>query len=335
MRTWISFRTPIRGIRVGVGASLPAARVYRVSATGAKVSNIGSTVMLAGLAITVTAHDAVGATASTTVTATQSGAAPVTMSQDWANYNLQNGGGDFANPYMPIPFYAHQSPYNVGSLVRGTDYTTSVVFHPSTFPNNTVFTWSFPEVAASGHVYNFDSIDFGYNTGAPQTPIPAFQIQNLTTLTATTNYSLSGETQFFNIIYDFFVYPTSTPGAQSTAHEFSITLHCQNYEAAAVTGLASNLKFNYPDSQGTQWIIYDYGGGAIGSQIVIDRADFADVPNNYVIDIKGIINAAVAHGWVSANEWFVGIGLGAEPAQGNGSWTLNSWSFNYNGTIYP
>jgi hypothetical protein len=51
MRTWISFRTPIRGIRVGAGASLPPARVYHVSATGRKVWNIGSTVMLVGLAI--------------------------------------------------------------------------------------------------------------------------------------------------------------------------------------------------------------------------------------------------------------------------------------------
>jgi hypothetical protein len=51
MRTWISFRTPIRGIRVGVGASLPAARTYYVSATGLKVWRIGSAVMLAGLAL--------------------------------------------------------------------------------------------------------------------------------------------------------------------------------------------------------------------------------------------------------------------------------------------
>jgi hypothetical protein len=51
MRSWISFRTPIRGIRVGVGASLPAARRYYMSATGAKIWRIGSTLMLAGLAI--------------------------------------------------------------------------------------------------------------------------------------------------------------------------------------------------------------------------------------------------------------------------------------------
>jgi hypothetical protein len=43
MRTWLSFRTPIRGIRVGAGASLSAARVYAVSATGQKVWRIGST----------------------------------------------------------------------------------------------------------------------------------------------------------------------------------------------------------------------------------------------------------------------------------------------------
>ena len=51
MRTWISFRTGIRGIRVGASLPNPAARTYRVSATGQKVWRVGSTLMLAGLAI--------------------------------------------------------------------------------------------------------------------------------------------------------------------------------------------------------------------------------------------------------------------------------------------
>jgi hypothetical protein len=51
MRTWISFRTGIRGVRVGVALPNPAARTYRVSATGRKVWRIGQAVMLVGLAI--------------------------------------------------------------------------------------------------------------------------------------------------------------------------------------------------------------------------------------------------------------------------------------------
>jgi hypothetical protein len=51
MRTWLSFRTGIRGVRVGVALPNPAARVYPVSATGRKVWRVGSTLMLAGLAI--------------------------------------------------------------------------------------------------------------------------------------------------------------------------------------------------------------------------------------------------------------------------------------------
>jgi heme A synthase len=51
MRTWLSFRTPLRGVRVGVALPNPAVQVYRVSAIGAKVSHIGSAVMLVGLAI--------------------------------------------------------------------------------------------------------------------------------------------------------------------------------------------------------------------------------------------------------------------------------------------
>ena len=51
MRTWISFRTGIRGVRVGVALPNPAARVYPVSATGRKVWRVGSALMLAGLVV--------------------------------------------------------------------------------------------------------------------------------------------------------------------------------------------------------------------------------------------------------------------------------------------
>jgi hypothetical protein len=51
MRTWISFRTGIRGVRVGVALPNHAARIYQVSAMGRKIWIIGSTLMLAGLGI--------------------------------------------------------------------------------------------------------------------------------------------------------------------------------------------------------------------------------------------------------------------------------------------
>jgi hypothetical protein len=51
MRTWVSFRTGIRGVRVGVALPNPAARTYPVSAIGLKVWNVGQAVMLVGLAL--------------------------------------------------------------------------------------------------------------------------------------------------------------------------------------------------------------------------------------------------------------------------------------------
>jgi hypothetical protein len=51
MRSWISFRTAIPGIRVGASLPNSAARIYQVSATGRTVWRIGSAVMLIGLAI--------------------------------------------------------------------------------------------------------------------------------------------------------------------------------------------------------------------------------------------------------------------------------------------
>ena len=51
MRTWLSFRTGIKGVRVGASLPNPAARVYQVSAIGRKVWRVGSALMLAGLAV--------------------------------------------------------------------------------------------------------------------------------------------------------------------------------------------------------------------------------------------------------------------------------------------
>ena len=51
MRTWLSFRTPFRGIRAGVSLPNPAARTYYMSATGQKIWLIGSALMWGGLAI--------------------------------------------------------------------------------------------------------------------------------------------------------------------------------------------------------------------------------------------------------------------------------------------
>jgi hypothetical protein len=50
MRSWISFRTGIRGVRVGLALPNSTARIYPMSPTGLKIFRIGSAVMLIGLA---------------------------------------------------------------------------------------------------------------------------------------------------------------------------------------------------------------------------------------------------------------------------------------------
>jgi hypothetical protein len=50
MRTWLSFRTGIRGVRVGVALPNPAARTYYVSATGRKVCRWANILRSGGIA---------------------------------------------------------------------------------------------------------------------------------------------------------------------------------------------------------------------------------------------------------------------------------------------
>ena len=52
MRTWISYPTGIRGIRLGAAVPLNTRpRIYAVSPIGLKVWRVGSSLMLAGLAL--------------------------------------------------------------------------------------------------------------------------------------------------------------------------------------------------------------------------------------------------------------------------------------------
>jgi hypothetical protein len=264
--------------------------------------------------------------------------APVTINRDWETFNY--AAGDAGTTPSPIPFFAQIEPWNTGSLRRGTDYTTSVVLYPNTFPAGTVFNWSYPEVTASGHVYSYDSVVFGAYTKEPKNTIPPCQIQNLTTLTATHSASYTAEADsnnvpgaYFDLVYDFATFPTSTPTTE--VHEISIVLHSQNYDASFIGSMPAANKFNFTDTYGTQWICYTTNPGGTGNQIVFERTDFSDGSLNATVDIKAMLQAVVSHGWASGTEWFVGTGLGAEVAQGSGSWTLHSWSFNYNGTTYP
>jgi len=270
---------------------------------------------------------------------------PHIIDTDWTYFNTYSQQTPTA-----IPFWASTSPWNVGALTRvsspdqvtpaGNSFFTRIRLFPNNFPNHTTVEWAFPEKAAPSHVYCFDRIVMGKTSDHAYTDtVPYCQIQNLATLTATHDATYASEAggAHHNIIYDFFTYSTVPGDYNNFQNEFSISLHCQDYEAAAVADLPASNKFEFTDSQGTAWICYTHATpaiGAKGNQIVFVKADYSDCLV-YTVDIKAMLQACVSRGWALGTDYFAGIAIGAEPAQGTGQWTLNSWSLSYNGTTYP
>ncbi len=241
-----------------------------------------------------------------------------TISGDWETSNLDGG-----------PYWALNGTWNTGGLVNGTDYTESLTMADATSPNNnTTITWSFPNTPAPGYVYSYPAVVYGdYGSmPAPANNVAAEQINNIKTLTLSQNVSLTGDPNQYDAMYDGFL--TSTPdGALSTAqHELEVYVHTPDYVSRWIQNLPQQ---SFTDSNGMKWIIAE-NTGANPPMIIFAPASFQDLTNN-TIDLKGLLQAAAADGMISGNEYFDGIALGNEPAQGSGSMTINSFSVNYDG----
>ena len=121
-----------------------------------------------------------------------------TISQDWAYYKGANAG-------QP-GWWALQNPWGNGSLVNGTNYTQSVTVQPSSFPNDTVLSWSWPNTGQTSHVYGYPELVYGAQAGTWASPDgggPApVQIDNLTALTGSFDLTLAGDTSNYDVLWE-------------------------------------------------------------------------------------------------------------------------------------
>ncbi len=226
------------------------------------------------------------------------------------------------------PYTADNSTWNVGNLVNGRDFTETITLDNPNTPNiNTTFSWNFPNIPASSNVYSFPAIHYGdYYSDTPATHITPEQVNNLKTLTVSSNISLSGQTDQYDAIYDGFLTTTPNGGPGSFTNEFEIYLHTPTTTKGWIGGLPQHT---FTDSQGIEWIIAG-GGGSAGQQIAFAPANFQDLTNT-TIDLKALLQAAAADGVISGNDYFDGLAFGNEPRLGTGSMTVHSFQVNYDG----
>jgi len=220
------------------------------------------------------------------------------------------------------------STWNVGNLVNGRDFTETITVDDPNTPNmNTTFSWNFPNVPAGGNVYSFPAIHYGQDYSmTAATHITPEQVNNIKTLTVSSNISLSGQTDQYDAIVDGFLTSTPNGGLESANTEFEIYLHTPTTTKGWIGGLPQHT---FTDSQGIQWIIAG-GGGSAGKQIAFAPANFQDL-TNVTVDLKALLQAAVADGVISGTDYFNGLAFGNEPREGTGSMTVHSFQVNYDG----
>ena len=240
----------------------------------------------------------------------------VTISEGYATYNSPLNG-----------WWAALNPYNAGS----SSYTESITSYPDTFPNNTVLNWSYPNTPGSGNVWAYPEVIYGYMGGISNyTPsgegTRPVQVKNLTALTGSYNVTLQGDTEQYDVLLE--THLTTAP-ASNMVCEFAIMPHSPSYFTQYVMSLPVQYDYNAPDLSAT---IANAGSSSNPYFIVMPKqGDMLSA----TVDIKSILTFLISKGVLSGDWYIGGFELGVEPRQGSGSITINSVSYNWNGTKTP
>lgn len=223
-------------------------------------------------------------------------------------------------------YLLYNSPWGAGSLSQNIDYTNTTTFDSDSMTSGIVMDWRWPEIAAPSGVYNFNAISFGnYFNTVPETKIASTQINKIASLSETFDLSLGGETANYDVLTNMFL--TTKAGDNSTnIYEVSIFLHTPQYTVDYVNW--SKPVGTYTGS-GHTWKVAIGEGGTAEPSLLFMPTDTRDVLSG-TIDLKGMLDYLVKQGVITGNEYFNGLGMGAEAHQGAGSLTINTFSVAYN-----
>jgi hypothetical protein len=224
-------------------------------------------------------------------------------------------------------YSAYITPYNVGSLVYGQDYTESLQLYSGSMPNGVTANWSFPTTTAP-LVKSFISVGYGdYLNTTPPTRVVSSRISDITSLKEGINFSYSGNAQGFNVITDIFL--TNVAGDNTTnAAEVEIFLHSPT---AAQAWVASQRSLGTITIYGITWDVAEATNSSGNPDYSFMPANGADVASG-AVNIKSMLQYLVNHAGLSSSLYFNGLATGVEASSGSGSWTLNNFGVSYSTT---
>ena len=120
------------------------------------------------------------------------------------------------------PWSAWAGAWGAGSLTYGVDYTQSITLDNTTFPNGTLFSWSFPLYGGPFGVWSYPCIVYGSTPELINPTVPSTQVANFVNLSTTYSAALTVNSGQLDTIFDIWL--TSKPYGDMTTAKYELEI---------------------------------------------------------------------------------------------------------------
>ena len=221
--------------------------------------------------------------------------------------------------YSIGPYGAYLNTFGTAAPV-----VQEMLVNPATFPNGSMIVWAYPMATGPLSIQGFQqAVSYGdYYGTVPQSVVTPKQIKTIGTLTTNFSISWGGTPNGYDVIHDMFL--TATPdGDASHLFEVEIFLHVSPYALTYAQGLT---QLGTVTISGIVWTVSINRGMAAPAILFLPPGDV----NVHTIDVGAALKWLVSINVLTGNEYFNGLTIGAEVAQGCGYLGVNYAVVTYN-----
>ena len=214
------------------------------------------------------------------------------------------------------PWSAWAGTWGASSLTYGVDYTQSINLNNATFPNGTLFSWSFPLFGGPFGVWSYPCIVYGSTPELINSTVPSTQVANFVNLSTSYSTALTVNSGQLDTIFDIWL--TSKPYGDTSTVKYELEI------APQTDWQYSPLTYTLTDSTLDNAAVY------------VDPGKIIVVPSSEMltgnISISDILKSLIWNGVITGQEYISGIEFGPEPGSGSGSLLVNSLNYQWTST---
>ena len=120
------------------------------------------------------------------------------------------------------PWSAWAGTWGASSLTYGVDYTQSINLNNATFPNGTLFSWSFPLFGGPFGVWSYPCIVYGSTPELINSTVPSTQVANFVNLSTSYSTALTVNSGQLDTIFDIWL--TSKPYGDTSTVKYELEI---------------------------------------------------------------------------------------------------------------